>query len=117
MKMTKRQLRKMIREEKGRLDESRLIASMGFGALHGSNSYRMSRLAEQPISGEQAEQMQLQKDWDSALKYFSDGAGMMSKFSEISDFGQWQGNEANDLAAILEDIWVAAGFDPMEIFK
>ena len=113
MKITKRQLRKIIKEEKALLNESRLIASMGFG----SNSYRVSKLAEQPISGEQAEQMQLKQDWDSALQYFSDGAGMMSKFAAVSDFGMWEGDEANQLADVLQDIWEAAGFDSAELFK
>jgi len=54
MKITKRQLRKIIKEEKARLTESRLVGSIGFG----SNAERRRRLAEQPISGEQAVQMQ-----------------------------------------------------------
>ncbi len=67
--------------------------------------------------------MQLQQDWESALKYFSDGAGMTQKFarsqsSPYSTATQWgQGNEASDLADVLKDIWESAGFDIGEIFK
>ena len=119
MKLTKRQIRKIVREEKAKLNESRMVGSLGFG----SNLDRASTLFEQPISPEQGEQMQMEKDWKNALDYFSSGAGMMQKFatsqsSPYSTATQWgQGNEANDLADVLQEIWESAGFDPREIFK
>ena len=44
MKVSKRQLRRIIKEETARLTENRLVGSIGFG----SNAERGRRLAEQP---------------------------------------------------------------------
>ena len=53
MKITKRQLRRIIKEEKTNLQENKLVGSIGFG----SNAQRAHHLAEQPISGRHADQM------------------------------------------------------------
>ena len=66
MKITKRQLRRIIREEKSKLQESKLVGGVGFGF---SSTYpRESHLAEQPISGRHANQMQAQQDYSRTVK-------------------------------------------------
>ncbi len=85
MRITRKQLRQIIKEE--------------YGMGRGANEDMMSLLSYLQGAVDRAEYMSVAKRADAA---YSQGA---------------QGTEANDLAAMLEEIWVAAGFDPSEIFK
>jgi len=88
MKVSKRQLRKIIREEKARLTENRLVGSVGFG----SNAERGRRLAEQPISGEQAIQMQRDQNPLFNPRYVKDL--LFDDFADIEPGDAWVSEES-----------------------
>jgi len=100
MKVSKRQLRKIIREEKARLNENRLVGSIGFG----SNAERGRRLAEQPISGEQAIQMQTAQSPLFQPNYIKDL--LFNDFADIEAGSAWVSEEsfAKFENAVLEAI-------------
>ena len=88
MKISKRQLRRIIKEEKSRLAENRLVGSIGFG----SNAERARRLAEQPISGEQAVQMQTAQNPLFQSRYIRDL--FMDDFADIEAGSSWVSEES-----------------------
>ena len=88
MKVSKRQLRRIIREEKARLVENRLVGSVGFG----SNAERGRRLAEQPISGEQAVQMQRDQNPLFQPRYIKDL--LFDDFADIEPGSAWVSDES-----------------------
>jgi hypothetical protein len=94
MKITKQQLRRIIKEEKARL------------------------LKEEYGMGQNAEE-----DMMSLVNYLQGGidraAYMRTAMSaNVAGYAETaRGNEALDLAEVLEEIWIEAGFDPGEIFK
>ena len=93
MRITKRQLRRIIKEEKSRLLKE---------------EYGMGRNAEE--------------DMMSLVSYLQGGieraAYMRTAISADPAYAETaRGNEALDLAEVLEEIWIEAGFDPGEIFK
>ena len=118
MKVTRRQLKRIIREEK-------------------------RRLIEQPISGEQANQMEQSQGAQSERARGWPGAqgksvGLYKRMymeklvnhlveaaavaTEIAEFGgkfpeAFEGSEANELASYLEDVWEAFGGENDELFK
>ena len=100
MKITKRQLKRIIREEKTRLTENRLVGSIGFG----SNAERGRRLAEQPISGEQAIQMQRDQNPLFNPRHVKDL--LFDDFAEIEPGDAWVSEEsfAKFEASVLEAI-------------
>jgi len=107
MKVTRRQLKRIIREEK-------------------------RRLIEQPISGEQANQMQQAQGaqgksvglykrmyMEKLVNHLVEAAAVAT---EIAEFGgkfpeAFEGSEANELASYLEDVWEAFGGENDELFK
>ena len=93
MKITKRQLRRIIKEEKSRLLKE---------------EYGMGRNAEEDM-------MSLVNYLQCAIERAAYIRTAMS--SDVTYAETARGNEALDLAEALEDIWVEAGFDPSEIFK
>jgi len=94
MKITKRQLRRIIKEERSRL------------------------LKEEYGMGQSAEE-----DMMSLVNYLQGGIDRAAYMRTALESGgpaygeTAQGTEANDLAEVLEEIWIEAGFDPGEIFK
>jgi hypothetical protein len=93
MKITKRQLRRIIKEEKARLLKE---------------EYGMGRNAEE--------------DMMSLVSYLQGGIERASYMrtamsADVAYAETARGNEALDLAEVLEEIWIEAGFDPGEIFK
>jgi len=93
MKITKRQLRRIIKEEKSRLLKE---------------EYGMGRNAEEDM-------MSLVNYLQGAIERAAYIRTAMS--ADVTYAETARGNEALDLAEALEDIWVEAGFDPSEIFK
>jgi hypothetical protein len=94
MKITKRQLRRIIKEEKSRLLKE---------------EYGMGKSAEEDM-------MSLVNYLEGAI----DRAAYMRTALSASGPAYAEtarGNEALDLAGALEEIWIEAGFDPSEIFK
>ena len=94
MRISKRQLRRIIKEEK---------------AVLLKEEYGMGRSAEEDM-------MSLVSYLQGAIEraaYMR--TAMSARGHEYSQDAS--GREANDLAQALEDIWIEAGFDPDEIFK
>ena len=87
MKITKRQLRGLIKEELG-------------SSWHAG-------IADDP-----------QSEWDILLTQLSNAGDLAARIHSVaSDSEHWKGTESHDLADLLEQIWVKAGFDPGAIFK
>jgi hypothetical protein len=89
MKISKRQLRRIIKEEKANLQENKLVGSVGFG----SNAERGRHLAEQPISGEQAKQMQIDQDFNPLFDSNHVYDLLFYDFADIEDGSAWVSDE------------------------
>ena len=101
MKITKRQLRRIIKEEVGRLTEYNPAEEGMYAAREDA------RIAGDPGPA-----------WDKLLVQLSNAGDLAARIHSLaSDSEDWKGTEALDLADLLEQIWVKAGFDPGEIFK
>jgi len=101
MKITKRQLRRIIKEEAKRLKEWTPADDGMAAARHDA------RIAGDPRS-----------EWDKLLIQLSNAGDLAARIHSLAaDSEHWKGTEALDLADLLEQVWVKAGFDPGEIFK
>ena len=102
MRITKRQLKRIIKEEVGRLTEYGDPAADGMAAARHD-----ARIAGDPRS-----------EWDKLLIQLSNAGDLAARIHSLaSDSEHWKGTEALDLADLLEQVWEKAGFDRTEIFK
>ena len=111
MKITKRQLRRIIREEKTRLLNEQIPPDDPYASVGGPDP--------SPQTSDRTYQTgpKAMKAWDALTQHLSTAGKMAGEIDFDSDPETWRGTESNDLADLLEGIWTAAGFDPSEIFK
>ena len=94
MRITKRQLRRIIKEEKSRL----LKEEYGMGKNAEEDMLTLVSYLEGAI------------DRAAYMRVALESGG--TAYAETAT-----GQESNELSMILQEIWVEAGFDPTEIFK
>ena len=103
MKITKRQLRRIIKEEKARLTESRLVGSIGFG----SNADRGRRLFEQARSPEMAA-LEAAIEALAAVDGWGEVADVLDGISDEIATGQYKPSQPAGTPMGIEDKIVAA---------
>ena len=109
MKITKRHLRNIIREERSKLIEQAdipdVVGAMGAGKFQPRNAMNDEGLKD------------MQDLLGIVAKARDKAAEIRNRLENDAEYGEWfGGREADDLGMAIQDVWEAFGLEPEDMF-